>query len=213
MFKYGQNKTTKYTHVVFMLIFTLRYSQTYYVRSHINPLKQPYLHFFTYTLWACLFFLQLHIRYFRLKHEVSISSTLNVNFFVRMLFWQLLLCTCNQKKAAKTMFVRKILVFNVDEIDWRFTFSVDYVRPKYGKRGAYEFCCFCCDQFFLVINVAFKIIVLFWVYFLLYCTVIEFKTNLDFLRQNLFYRIGSCSKKPLELLTFNISVFLIYEIV
>jgi len=81
MFKYGQNKTTKYTHVVFMLIFTLRYSQTYYGRSHINPLKQPYLHFFTYTLWACLFFLQLHIRYFRLKHEVSISSTLNVQIF------------------------------------------------------------------------------------------------------------------------------------
>ncbi len=38
-------------------------------------------------------------------------------FFVRTSFWQLFLCTCNQRKAAEATFERKIHRQNVDEID------------------------------------------------------------------------------------------------
>jgi len=49
--------------------------------------------------------------------KVSMSSTLNVRNFARTLFRQLLLHTCIKKKAAEMTFVRKMRVFNVDEID------------------------------------------------------------------------------------------------
>ncbi len=39
--------------------------------------------------------------------------------FVRMLFWQLFLCTCNYRKAAETTFIQKMLVYNIDKIDGR----------------------------------------------------------------------------------------------
>ncbi len=41
------------------------------------------------------------------------------NFFVRMSFWQLFLCTCNKKKAAEPTFVQKVCTQNVNEIDCR----------------------------------------------------------------------------------------------
>jgi len=48
----------------------------------------------------------------------SISSTLNVRIFLyERTFWQLLLCTCNQKKLPKWLFVRKMREVYVDEID------------------------------------------------------------------------------------------------
>jgi len=39
--------------------------------------------------------------------------------FVRTSFWQLLLRTCNKKNAAKTTFIQKICMYNVDKIDYR----------------------------------------------------------------------------------------------
>jgi hypothetical protein len=53
------------------------------------------------------------------RNQVSISSTLNVRFFVRMSFWQLLSSYMQVENAPKKTFVRKICAFNVDEIDGR----------------------------------------------------------------------------------------------
>jgi len=48
---------------------------------------------------------------------MSISSMLNARLFVPTLLWQLILRTCNKKKAAKMTFVQKKCVFHDDEID------------------------------------------------------------------------------------------------
>jgi len=56
-------------------------------------------------------------------------------FFIRTSFQQLLLLTCKKKNAAEMMFVQKICMFNVDEIDtWtNLVLSLRY-RPRQEKK-------------------------------------------------------------------------------
>jgi len=55
-----------------------------------------------------------------------------------MLFWQLLLCTCNYRKAVETTFVQKIHTFNVDEIDTRTVNKLPELEYKMYASNGFE---------------------------------------------------------------------------
>ncbi len=126
---------------------TLIYSLAFII-SHFNPSQKQDFEFQHQPL-SLIFNTQKHQRfgltkqnsYFILsrKSVVNFINILRTNFFVRMLFLQLFLCTCNQRKAAEMTFVQKICTLNVGEIDTRRgsatpTFYKQHFRKKVFSR-------------------------------------------------------------------------------
>ncbi len=66
----------------------------------------------------------------RRKNRYQFHQHFMYKFFVTTSFWQLFLCTCNQRKAAETTFVQKTHAYNVDEIDGRTLFVCDHTKKN-----------------------------------------------------------------------------------